>query len=731
VADARKWFSDAAGGLICAVVCVPYAASYAALMFTGALGGYLGAGVSVVLLTAVIGAAIGGRLSSFPFGVTNPDANVTAVLAVVLAAVAEGAAARGGPGAVLPTVLATAGMAALLTGLSLLALGSFRAGRWVRFIPYPVMGGYLAATGWLIASGSLKVASGHPLTLDSLREMVAHGPDPRFLVTVAFGVSFLVAQRKISWPLLTPVLLVAASALTFAGLAAAGLDTARAREAGWLFADLGAPQWFPPWQTLLAGAVRWEAIAAEAGGLAALVAVAAITNLLTAAGLEVATDRDADLDRELRSSGLTNLVTAAAGGYVAILSVSRTLVAFRSGARSRLTGVIVAFVCAGAALGGSQLLAYFPRVALAALLFALGTGLLYDWVVVGLRRFHRKDYAVVVLILATTVAFGFAVGVGTGVLAACVAFAVDYARAHAVKRELTGREVRSAFERPAEDQRVLDEHGARVLVIQFQGFLFFGSGYAILDRLRERFSKEPKLTCVLLDFKAVQGLDVSAAMTFQKIRQAAARNGCLLAFCGLQPQVAGVLDEAGPDAVTERFADLDHGLEWCEDRLLEAHRGEPNADAGALDRYLLAELGDSSAVDRVRGAMERREFGAGEWLFREGDPPDALYLVASGRVSVVLERAGADPLRLHTYLGGTVVGEMGLYTSEPRSASVIADEPAVLWRLSAEAFAELRRSDGELAGALHSMIVRVLAHRLAAANAEKAALRRLGAAEGA
>ncbi|MBM3275298.1 MAG: SLC26A/SulP transporter family protein, partial [Candidatus Sericytochromatia bacterium] len=437
----------------------------------------------------------------------------------------------------------------------------------------------------------------------------------------------------------------------------------------------------------------------------------------------------ADLDKELRSGGLVNLISAATGGYVAALSVSRTLVAFQSGGRTRLTGFIIAAVCGAAFVGAAGLVAYMPRAVLAGLLLAMGLGLLYDWLVAGYRRLHREDYAVVVLILGTTVAFGFAPGVAVGMLAACAAFAFNYARTHVIRQELSGKEVRSAFERSAGDREILDRHGAELLVCRFQGYLFFGTAYAILQHLRRRLAQPEAPRVIALDFTAVQGLDTSAVVTFQKLRQIAARADCKLVFAAMDAQVSKELEGAGclaRDAqAVEVLPDLDHALEWSEDRILDRHRVcSPQHDDG-MDRWLAAEFGDLAAAERVRAVLERRTYGTGDYVFREGDPSDSLYLVESGRVSVVLGGNGT-PIRLHTYLGGTVVGEMGLYTTEPRSASVVADEPAVLLRLSAKAFAALAANDPVLANALHSLVVRILAHRLAGANAEKAALKRLG-----
>jgi SulP family sulfate permease len=77
---------------------------------------------------------------------------------------------------------------------------------------------------------------------------------------------------------------------------------------------------------------------------------------------------------------------------------------------------------------------------------------------------------------------------------------------------------------------------------------------------------------------------------------------------------------------------------------------------------------------------------AGETLFREGDPADAVFLVMDGEVDVVHQMPGAEPYRMATLTAGAVIGECGVLAAAPRSASVVARSPATLWAVGRESF---------------------------------------------
>jgi SulP family sulfate permease len=114
--------------------------------------------------------------------------------------------------------------------------------------------------------------------------------------------------------------------------------------------------------------------------------------------------------------------------------------------------------------------------------------------------------------------------------------------------------------------------------------------------------------------------------------------------------------------------------------------------------------------------LERIEVPNGQVLMREGDPPTEMYFLEAGMVTAQLEAPDGQLVRLRSMRGGTIVGEMGMYTDAARSATVVASRPSILHRLSAESLKTMRAQEPELAALLHEWIARQLAERLAANN---------------
>src|SRR5262249_30716227 len=147
---------DLAAGSVSALVTLSYSASYAVLIFSGpALEPFLPAGLHVALITAALVGFVLALRSSLPFAVGGPDSNATAILAVIATSLAAGLAARGVPrDGVAAGVLLMLAASAVLTGLVVLLLGALRWGRLVRLLPYPVSGGFLAGSGFLVLAGA-------------------------------------------------------------------------------------------------------------------------------------------------------------------------------------------------------------------------------------------------------------------------------------------------------------------------------------------------------------------------------------------------------------------------------------------------------------------------------------------------------------------------------------------------------------------------------------------------
>jgi NTE family protein len=129
-----------------------------------------------------------------------------------------------------------------------------------------------------------------------------------------------------------------------------------------------------------------------------------------------------------------------------------------------------------------------------------------------------------------------------------------------------------------------------------------------------------------------------------------------------------------------------------------------------LDRHLLALLGEiePAARELLHRHLEWVTIAGGQTLMTQGEPGDAMYLMISGRLRAHVR--GEDGVeRLVREMGrGQIIGEMSLYTDEPRSASVVAIRDSVLVRLGKHAFNELLASSARISILLTRQIIQRL-----------------------
>lgn len=720
---------DIVSGLVSSVVTIATTVSYAVLIFSGPLAANLPVGIGYGLISAAVTAAVFAVASGIPFAIAGPDSKPVAVLATLGAVIAADLTARGQAAAVRPTVLIALVAGTLLTGIVLFLMGALRTGRWMRFVPYPVIGGFLAASGWLLVAGSIRVLTGTRLSFTTLGALVA----PEHLLQLAVGVVFAIAitlLRYVKHPLAFPALLVGATLAMHAALQATGYSLSAARQAHWLIDIKSGVTLADPWFSGAALRLEPLALLRAAGDYAALVVVTASTLLLNTMAIEVETRVDVDLDRELRANGISNLLSGLLGGMVGTLLLTRTLFNYRSGARHRVSGLLTGVVSLLTLGFGTQLLGFIPLPLVGALLMQLGATMLYDWLVKGWGRMPRTDYALVVAILVVIVSWDFVAGIAVGVVAACVTFAINSSRIRLVKRGLSRSEYASRVDRPPEQHKQLLDRGNGIQIMWLHGFVFFGSANRLLLDVKDIVTTQGTGVCrmVILDFHQVLGIDSSAVVSLIKLRHFAEREGLLIAVSDLPPAVETLLRSggflgSGNDDICKAFPDLDAALEWCEDRLLT--EGVSRGDAvRSADEWLTQEIGGPEVFARLRNYLKLIEHQPGQTLFAQGDEADCLYIVYEGRVTVLFKPPDGAEVRLRSMVRHTVVGEMGLYRTMRRGASVRVDEPTIVYALSRDAMNRMEKDDPTLAYAFHKFIIRTLAARLDFANREVASLQR-------
>ncbi|MGA7610161.1 MAG: SulP family inorganic anion transporter, partial [Xanthobacteraceae bacterium] len=342
-----------------------------------------------------------------------------------------------------------------------------------------------------------------------------------------------------------PVVLAVFIAAGNLGLVVAGTSLAQAQANGWLFAPQAAVGLVLPWRPDHLAHFPWRSLPALSGELLAVMFVTAISMLLNTAGIELATRREADLERDLNSLGIANLVSAALGGYVSCVSLSRTTINYAAGARGRLSGLTVAAISAIVLFANPGFVGYVPKFVLGGLLLYLGLDLMFRWLIESARRLSRLEYLSLVAIALIIVQLGFIAGVLIGIVIGCATFALSASRVNVIKFGFDGSEIRSSLDRNSSELALLARHGAQLQGMSLQSHLFFGSAHRLYRHVKTLLAEHPDCRFLLFDFRLVTGLDSSVMHSFTQIKHAASEIGAQLVLVHLPPEIEHSLRTRG------------------------------------------------------------------------------------------------------------------------------------------------------------------------------------------
>lgn len=716
-----------AGLIIGAVECV-LAIAFAAFVFGGgALVNDLPQGIGLYLGAAALTLAFFAWRSGHRGVVASVQDAAAAVLSGVAIAVAakvaelEHTAQQSGlqdferPDIFL-TVVAATFLVTVSCGIVFFVVGRFRLAGLVRFVPYPVVGGFLAGTGWLLFKNGVNIATGMqvkfvnitaggPVKLGNVRQLFEFQLG-HLIPAFAFGVILLLAVRKLKRPLVIPVVIAIGLVGFVLWMIVTGQSIDEVRADGWLL--FGPFETTKPWEWLtpdaLAGA-DWPSVLESWFTIVTAVFVATLAILFNISGTELVVRHDLDTNKELRDAGALNVVSGTLGGIPGYHALSLSSLGQYMKVDARPAGLIAAAVPLAAVVFGGSVVGLIPRMIVGGVLIFIGLDFLVEWVWDKRKLLPRLEYAVVLAILAGVIVWNFRGGIALliGLVLAVMLFAINYGQIDLVREVSFGETYRSNVDRPASERAELRSMGDRVQILRVSGFVFFGSTNRLLDKVRHRVDADPPRFLVI-DLRRVTGMDSSAVVSFSKVLSLAEGHGFEVIFTGASDRVRAQLARGGViegEGLAVFEPDLDRGLQRCEDALLR-------------EAALSAE--GSSVLDglppHLWNYFERMSLPEGSTLITQGDPPDDVYVLESGRLLVELVTPEGTQMRVGTVLPGVMVGEVGYYTATVRTADVIAEVPSVVLKLTRASIEQLETEEPEVAATLHRWFGRALAERM-------------------
>jgi len=719
---------DLWGGLAAMLVALPSAIAFGVTIFLplgatyaaqGAIAGILG-----VTALGLVAGAFGGtnRL------ITAPCAPAAAVLSALAIQWSQN-------GITAESAVLLLSLMGLICGLIQVGFGAVGLGRLIKYVPYPVVSGYLSGVGLIIIISQVPKFLGLPKQVAFWEGLAS----PSLWQWQGVAVGAVTVAVMVTAPMLTKavpaaILGLASGVIAYFGLALADPALLTLPGNALVVGPLGGSG--VSFGDAIAG--RWKAIGdldvAELGRLlvpaATLAVLLSIDTLKTCVVLDALTRSRHNSNRELVGQGLGNLASAFIGGVPGAGQMGATLVNMSSGAQTRLSGLIEGVLALIAFLILGTFIAWVPIPALAGILIVIGFRM-FDRASLHLLKSRATilDFAVIVTVVVVALTVSLIAASGAGIALAIVLFIREQIRGSIVRSKAYGNQMFSKRVRLPDEMAILEKRGDHTAIFELQGSLFFGT----TDQLYTTVEPELKTrTYIILDMRRVQSVDLTAVHMLEQIEGMLAERGAFLIFSHLPENVPSgqdmrqYFDQVGlvkSESHIQTFSELDEALEWVEERLIEEEHLERMLEQPLELREIDVFLGrKESTLAALESCMDKRSYKAGEKIFAQGDAGDEMFLIRRGAVRIVLSLSEKQGHHLATFGRGDFFGEMAFLDPAPRSADALAFTDTDLFVLSRTRFDTLAEEHKKLAMGLVLSVARVLSIRLRYANAELRAL---------
>ncbi|MBI4350826.1 MAG: SLC26A/SulP transporter family protein [Elusimicrobia bacterium] len=729
-AAAKFDWGDAWGGLAAMLVALPSAIAFGVAMYAPLGPGFAGAGAVTGILGAVAIGFIAPALGGAPRLISAPCAPAAAVMAALCVRLI-------GAGSSPESVIVSLALVGLLAGLLQAVYGALGGGRLIKYIPYPVVTGYMSGVGLLIMfkqvvpflglaksaeplAGLLTPAAWQwPAVFVALVTVAATLAAPRFTKKVPAAILGLAAGilAHLAAGLLRPQLLALEANPFIIGAVSASPGAVL----GGISSSFGALRQLGP-----------KDIYALLGPALTLSVLLSIDTLKTCVVTDSIVRSRHDSNRELTGQGAGNIASAVLGGMPGAGTLGATMVSLASGGRTRTAGVLEGAFALVAALALGAAIGRIPLAALAGILAVVGARMIdRSSVRLALRRSTLLDFCVIVSVTGTALAVDLIAAAGAGIALSILLFIREQMNLAVVRRKTTGAEISSKQQRLPAERAVLAELGSETLVVELQGSLFFGTTDQLLSEIESDLRRCRRL---ILDLRRVTSVDFTAVHMLEQVDGTLAERGGSLVFSHLPPSLPtgqdlrayfshlGLAHHEGRGRIFETLHDA---LEWAEDNVLkEAGLGRESAgELLSLPQIDFLKETDPASLAALREAAEELRVEAGKPVFLRKEPGSGLFLIRRGRVRIVLPLKGTHRKHHLAVFGpGDFFGEVAFLARTPRTADAIALDDTEMYVIRREAFDAVARRYPGVGAAFFQRLSTVEALRLRDADRE---LRRL------
>lgn len=562
------WLKEAGAGFIAACLTLPLCVGAGVLAFAPLGADTVPEAAQAGLLCAIAGGAVAALLRRSSFVISYP----TTPICVIQGSILLGLSAL--PGATGHTLVLAMTLCVLLGGLWQLLFAWSGLAQVMRYVPHPVMAGFVTGVAALIAWHQVPALLGPGASGWHLGTLLPHPWATLFGVTL-MAFMLLLGHHFRRVPNLLAGLLVGTAGFHLLG------HLLPATDLGGVIGSV------PPHALRALPHLEWATVPLLLrapdllrGLLLGSLTLALVATLDTFFALRTAqfvADIPVDPRRDVLGQGVGNLISALVGGLAISTSLSVSMANQKAGGRTRISTLTNCTVLFLAGVVFPHALALLPRVVLAAILCTLAIRLVDRWSFQvihlafscqdpGKRQRALRDSAVVVAVFLATLLGQPVAGVGVGVGLSCILFMLDMSRPQVATRR-DHPLLPPLCPRPPEEERRLSAWGGTLAILELQGVLFFGNSQKLAEELR---AAEASAHIVILDCRRVRTIDSSALGVLGQAasRFRAAGKGLLL--CGAEASWQEAPAGAPGCGLEASHATLAAALLCAEERILEA-----------------------------------------------------------------------------------------------------------------------------------------------------------------
>ncbi|OCF60397.1 vacuolar protein [Kwoniella mangroviensis CBS 10435] len=491
--------------------------------------------------------------------------------------------------AIIATTMVAFAFSSILTGLVFFALGAFKLGGLIGYFPRHILVGCIGGVGIFLIETGLEVSrglkeEGFEYNLATLKLFFESGHViALWTIPLALAILLRIISHFFHHQLIFPAYFFVVPLIFYGVVLIGRWDLDYLRQTGWVF-DVGknTQSWWKFYTYFDFRKTHWGAFWEAMPTQLALVffGILHVPLNVPALGVSLAED-NVKLDRELVAHGFSNLAAGLVGTVPNYLTYVNTVLFYRVGGGSRLSGLLLAAATAAIMMVGPSVIAALPVMVVGALIFVLGIDLVIEAVWDTRNRVNKWEYITIWVIAIGMTIFDFVIGLLLGIILACIFFVVQSSRRRAIRTVFNGATARSTVRRPKSQREFIQQVGSQTYVMKLQGFLFFGTITYVESEIRHlldlaKWQHDP-IRFLIIDLHLVHGMDFSSAEAFVRVQRLLAAKDVLLILCGAAPNgLVGTALQAvdlwadREGTRVEVFVGLNDALEWTENAYLTA-----------------------------------------------------------------------------------------------------------------------------------------------------------------